>query len=76
MKTGEYNSNLLIKSGTVSRILAILLLLSTAALQAQYQDFRFEHITTDNGLSKASVTCILQDHQGFMWFGTQDGLNR
>jgi len=36
----------------------------------------FEHLTVKEGLSQGSVTCILQDRQGFMWFGTQDGLNR
>ena len=36
----------------------------------------FDHLTIENGLSQSSVTCIIQDRQGFMWFGTQDGLNR
>ena len=36
------------------------------------QDLRFEHITTANGLSSSSVNAITQDHEGFMWFGTQD----
>lgn len=37
---------------------------------------KFEHLTVDQGLSQNSVTCILQDSKGFMWFGTLDGLNR
>ncbi|HSD64552.1 MAG TPA: two-component regulator propeller domain-containing protein [Ignavibacteriaceae bacterium] len=36
----------------------------------------FNHITIENGLSQSNVTCIFQDQKGFMWFGTQDGLNR
>lgn len=37
---------------------------------------RFKHISLDDGLSQNSVFCILQDSKGFMWFGTQDGLNK
>ncbi|MGA9294653.1 MAG: two-component regulator propeller domain-containing protein [Ignavibacteriaceae bacterium] len=73
---GENNSGLLKMIAKGISILFILILLPLMAVEAQYQDFRFEHITTDNGLSKASVTCILQDHQGFMWVGTFNGLNR
>jgi len=45
-------------------------------LSAQYPDLKFEHITTVDGLSQNTVSCILQDSKGFMWFGTQDGLNK
>ncbi len=37
---------------------------------------RFEHLTSEDGLSNNRVVSVLQDSQGFMWFGTQDGLNR
>ena len=45
-------------------------------LKAGGQDIKFEHISLEHGLSQNSVNCILQDSKGFMWFGTQDGLNR
>ena len=46
-----------------------------AAAQA-LERLRFEHLTNRDGLSQMSVPAILQDRRGFMWFGTEDGLNR
>lgn len=37
---------------------------------------RFDHLSVEDGLSQSTVYTILQDDQGFMWFGTADGLNR
>ena len=45
-------------------------------LFAQSQDIKFERISVEHGLSQSSVHCIFQDSQGFMWFGTEDGLNK
>jgi ligand-binding sensor domain-containing protein/signal transduction histidine kinase len=39
-------------------------------------DIRFYRAATADGLSQVRATKILQDDQGFMWFGTQFGLNR
>lgn len=36
----------------------------------------FEKLTTKDGLSQNTVLTLLQDHHGFMWFGTEDGLNK
>jgi len=54
----------------------IILLLANVFGAAAQQKIRFDHITTKQGLSQSTVTCMFQDIQGFMWFGTQDGLNR
>ena len=57
------------------RTLAVLFIVSASAL-GQTSDIRFEKISTEHGLSQDIVRCIVQDRQGFMWFGTEDGLNR
>ena len=40
------------------------------------QNVKFKRISIDEGLSQASVNTIFQDSDGFIWIGTQDGLNR
>ncbi|MCC8143302.1 MAG: hypothetical protein LIO97_04915 [Tannerellaceae bacterium] len=40
------------------------------------ENFYFQRFSTENGLAQNTVYCILQDQQGFMWFGTKDGLCR
>jgi len=37
---------------------------------------RFTRLSTEDGLSQTRVTQIVRDDQGFMWFGSQYGLNR
>jgi diguanylate cyclase (GGDEF)-like protein len=37
---------------------------------------RFRHIRIEDGLAQSSVQAIVQDAQGYLWFGTQDGLQR
>lgn len=37
---------------------------------------RFTHLSVEQGLSQNTVSAILQDHAGFLWFGTEEGLNR
>ena len=37
---------------------------------------QFEHLSVKDGLSNNSVNCIIQDREGFIWFGTNEGLNK
>lgn len=43
---------------------------------AQNYPLHFENYTTANGLSNNNVTCFYQDNKGFLWIGTEFGLNR
>ncbi len=62
--------------------LIIIFVSSIPALFAQnlnktnYPLYNFENISLESGLSQTSVFDIIQDKQGFLWFATQDGLNR
>jgi len=62
-------------------LLALLLLLPLLRCPAHAQDtapgdFRFEHLTVDQGLSHSDAMAIAQDRAGFIWVGTNHGLNR
>lgn len=51
------------------------ILLLTSGIYAQ-GDMKFRHLTIENGLSQNSGYCITQDKQGFIWIGTEAGLNK
>ncbi|NRB50783.1 MAG: hypothetical protein HRU41_24150 [Saprospiraceae bacterium] len=40
------------------------------------QSLRFDQINVDNGLSQNTVNCMLKDAHGYLWIGTNDGLNK
>lgn len=44
-------------------------------LRAQ-KHLNFKRITINEGLSQNTVFCIIQDNTGFIWIGTEDGLNK
>ena len=59
-----------------SVFIAVLFALNPKLVVAQGNHLRFDHIGLEQGLSQSSVNTIVQDAEGFIWLGTQDGLNR
>ena len=57
-------------------ITIILLFIGFLTLSGQEVNLRFQHITSEQGLSQNTIGCMLQDSRGFMWFGTWNGLDR
>ena len=59
----------------IARLLLVFSFLLLSKLSyPQYDEVRFEHITIENGLPENSVRVMLQDHIGYLWLGTQNGL--
>ncbi len=46
------------------------------ATTATATSIRFQHLDRTDGLSQSYVYDVVQDKTGYMWFATQDGLNR
>ena len=56
--------------------MVVLLLLCSTETFSQISKYEFKQISLKEGLSQSTVYSIFQDSKGFMWFGTNDGLNR
>jgi ligand-binding sensor domain-containing protein len=54
----------------------LVLAFSLSLLNLTAQFARFRHITVEEGLTQNYVNCFAQDKKGFIWIGTNDGLNK
>ena len=54
----------------------IILFLINTQVWSQTPNFYFNRLTTESGLSQNTINCSIQDSKGFIWMGTEDGLNR
>ena len=61
---------------TMLALLAALQAALPARAAAPEPTLRFEHLSVQQGLAQESILAIVQDRDGFMWFGTQSGLSR
>ena len=62
---------------SIKKILLIAFIFIIGFAQAQHANsIKFSRLTIKDGLSQSTVNCILQDNQGYIWTGTQAGLNR
>jgi Signal transduction histidine kinase len=57
-------------------VIGILLLLHLAFINGQENQFRFKHINVEQGLSQNWIHAITQDHLGYIWIATDNGLNK
>lgn len=64
----------MIRTVATSSLALLTLVLSSPA--GAVTPMRFERLGSDEGLSQQAVLAIGQDARGFMWLGTEDGLNR
>ncbi|MCX2477000.1 response regulator [Pedobacter sp. MC2016-05] len=60
----------------IQQKIIVLLLLSSINQVAFAQEKKFRNISVEKGLSQSTGFTIIQDTLGFIWVGTQDGLNR
>ncbi len=60
----------------MKNILTFFLVFCCIDIIAQTESIRFTRVSIADGLSLSSVYTGIQDNKGFLWFGTEDGLNR
>lgn len=57
-------------------LVIVFALFSLMAVAQQARQYAFRHFTTMNGLASNGTSSIVQDRQGYIWIGTQNGLQR
>ncbi len=58
------------------RLLFVIILFQGITIYAHRPEIEFGHLKVRDGLSQSWVKSMCQDQYGFMWFGTNEGLNK
>lgn len=62
---------------SILSIIIMLIAINTGILKVDaFDNINFKNITIEEGLSQSTVETMIQDSKGYLWFGTNDGLNR
>ena len=68
------------KNRHIKKVLAMVCILSCINTNTSYADivenYNFKNLTVEDGLSQSTVETIYQDSKGYIWIGTNDGLDR
>ncbi len=60
----------------ISSLLFGICMLCSSLTSAQDQQVLVEHYSIEDDLSQTAINTVMQDSRGFLWIGTQDGLNK
>jgi len=60
----------------ILRLLISCMMISMSGMRVSGQAVTFEHFSVSEGVSQSEIKCMLQDLEGFLWIGTQNGLNK
>ncbi len=64
------------KLSAITFLVSWLCTASTTSIAQGAENLKFKHYSIEQGLSQSVAMCVLQDDKGFIWIGTQEGLNR
>ena len=66
-----------LKSKYLIIILAVIIIKINFSINVKAEEYnRFNNISIEDGLSQATVETMMQDSKGYIWLGTNDGLDR